>query len=212
MPDKPDYYKALGVGKNASDAEIKKHIPEFTCEFVPDSRQKIADSWPESVDDSVARKDWGWKPKYNLAAMTKDMIKAASAIEARCVQFSGLTSKLEGKADELSGKIEQITKNLSGVPDRMLSTEQINLNRRMNKTVTKLFEDIGLLHKQTKQCAKFAAGAMKAVKTLKAKDSWLGTTETAGGVGSKGVAIYALANFCLACADHGKQLISLLPV
>jgi hypothetical protein len=140
------------------------------------------------------------------------MIKAASAIEARCIQFSGLTSKLEGKADELSGKIEQITKNLSGVPDRMLSTEQINLNRRMNKTVTKLFEDLGLLHKQTKQCAKFAAGAMKAVKTLKAKDSWLGTTETAGGVGSKGVAIYALANFCLACADHGKQLISLLPV
>jgi hypothetical protein len=112
-------------------------------------------------------------------------------------------------ADELSGKIEQITKNLSGVPDRMLSTEQINLNRRMNETVTKLFEDIGLLHKQTKQCAKFAAGA---VKTLKAKDSWLGTTETAGGVGTKGAAIYALANCCLACADHGKQLISLLPV
>jgi hypothetical protein len=153
--------------------------------------------------------------KEVLAAVlpvTKDMIKAASAIEARCIQFSGLTSKLEGKADELSGKIEHITKNLSGLPDRMLATEQINLNRRMNKTVTKLFEDIGALHKQTKQCAKFAAGAMKAVKTLKAKDSWLGTTETAGGVGSKGVAIYALANFCLACADHGKQLISLLPV
>jgi len=55
--------------------EIKKHIPGFKCDFVPDFRQKIADSWPESVDDSVARRDWGWKPKYNLAAMTKDMIK-----------------------------------------------------------------------------------------------------------------------------------------
>ena len=59
--------------------EIKKHIPGFTCEFVPDFRQKIADSWPESVDDSLARKDWGWKPKYNLASMTKDMIKELSA-------------------------------------------------------------------------------------------------------------------------------------
>jgi hypothetical protein len=144
--------------------------------------------------------------------VTKDMIKSASAIEARCVQFSGLTSKLESKADELSGKIERITKSLTGLPDRMLATEQINLNRRTNKTVTKLFEEISELHKKTKQCARFAAAAMKAVKKLKAEDSWLGTTETAGGVGTKGVAIYALANFCLACADHGKQLISLLPV
>lgn len=144
--------------------------------------------------------------------VTKDMLKATSAIEARCVQFSGLTSKLEGKADELSGKIERITKSLTGLPDRMLATEQINLNRRMDKTVTKLFDEIGDLHKKTKQCARFAAAAMKAVKKLKAEDSWLGTTETAGGVGTKGVAIYALANFCLACADHGKQLISLLPV
>ena len=144
--------------------------------------------------------------------VTKDMIKAASAIEARCVQFSGLTSKLESKADELSGKIERITKSLTGLPDRMLATEQINLNRRMNKTVTRVFDEIAELHKKTKQCARFAAAAMKAVKKLKAEDSWLGTVETAGGVGTKGVAIYALANFCLACADHGKQLISLLPV
>jgi nucleoside-diphosphate-sugar epimerase len=58
--------------------EIKKHIPEFKCEFVPDFRQKIADSWPESVDDSIARRDWGWKPKYNLVSMTKDMIRELS--------------------------------------------------------------------------------------------------------------------------------------
>jgi nucleoside-diphosphate-sugar epimerase len=59
--------------------EIKKHIPDFTCDFVPDFRQKIADSWPQSVDDSLARKEWGWKPKYNLASMTKDMIKELTA-------------------------------------------------------------------------------------------------------------------------------------
>jgi hypothetical protein len=144
--------------------------------------------------------------------VTKDMLKATSAIEARCVQFSGLVSKLESKADELSGKIDKITKSLSGLPDRFLSTSQINLNRRMNQTVTKMFTEIADLHAKTKRCARFAAAAMKTVKKLKAEDSWIGTTETAGGLGTKGIAIYALANFCLACADNGKQLLSLLPV
>lgn len=56
-------------------AEIKKHIPEFTCEFKPDFRQAIADSWPDSLDDSAAREEWGWMPDYDLTAMTKDMLK-----------------------------------------------------------------------------------------------------------------------------------------
>lgn len=55
-------------------AEIKKHIPEFIISYKPDYRQAIADSWPQSIDDSVARKDWGWKEEYNLGAMTKDML------------------------------------------------------------------------------------------------------------------------------------------
>ncbi|MGQ9565362.1 MAG: L-threonine 3-dehydrogenase [Candidatus Bathyarchaeales archaeon] len=59
-------------------AEIKKHIPDFLCAYQPDFRQKIADSWPMSLDDSAARKEWGWKPKYDLAAMTKDMIEKLS--------------------------------------------------------------------------------------------------------------------------------------
>ncbi len=56
-------------------AEIKKHIPDFICEYKPDFRQEIANSWPRSIDDSAARKEWGWKPKYNLESMTKDMLE-----------------------------------------------------------------------------------------------------------------------------------------
>lgn len=56
-------------------AEIKKHIGDFKIEYAPDYRQAIAQSWPQSIDDSVARKDWNWKPEYNLTAMTKDMIE-----------------------------------------------------------------------------------------------------------------------------------------
>ncbi len=56
-------------------AEISKHIPDFSISYEPDYRQPIAESWPQSIDDSVAQNDWGWKPKYDLAAMTSDMIK-----------------------------------------------------------------------------------------------------------------------------------------
>ena len=60
-------------------AEIKKHIPEFSISYKPDYRQDIANSWPQSIDDSVARKDWGWKEEFNLSAMTKDMLENLSA-------------------------------------------------------------------------------------------------------------------------------------
>jgi nucleoside-diphosphate-sugar epimerase len=55
-------------------AEIKKHIPEFTIAYEPDYRQAIAESWPASIDDSAAREEWGWKPDYDLARMTQDML------------------------------------------------------------------------------------------------------------------------------------------
>jgi nucleoside-diphosphate-sugar epimerase len=58
--------------------EIKKHFPEFKINYKPDFRQDIAASWSESIDDSLARKDWGWKPEFDLAAMTKDMIEKLS--------------------------------------------------------------------------------------------------------------------------------------
>jgi nucleoside-diphosphate-sugar epimerase len=70
-------YNVTGMSFSAGEltAEIKRYIPEFECEYKPDFRQKIADSWPMSIDDRVAREEWGWNPTYDLAAMTKDMIE-----------------------------------------------------------------------------------------------------------------------------------------
>ena len=66
---------ALSFSPKEISAEIKKHIPEFTIRYQPDYRQHIADSWPQSIDDSVAREDWGWKPEYDLSRMTADMLQ-----------------------------------------------------------------------------------------------------------------------------------------
>lgn len=55
-------------------ASIQAHIPEFTMQYKPDYRQEIANSWPQSIDDSYAKKDWGWKPQYDLPKMTADML------------------------------------------------------------------------------------------------------------------------------------------
>jgi nucleoside-diphosphate-sugar epimerase len=55
--------------------EIRKHIPSFEIEYKPDFRQAIADSWPQSIDDSAAKEEWGWQPSYDLASMTKDMLE-----------------------------------------------------------------------------------------------------------------------------------------
>ena len=56
-------------------AEIKKHLPGFNIVYKPDNRQQIAESWPQNIDDSVARQDWNWKPEFDLETMTKDMIE-----------------------------------------------------------------------------------------------------------------------------------------
>ena len=64
-------------------SEITKYVPDFTCEYRPDRRQQIADSWPRTIDDSAARTEWGWKPDYDLAKMTADMItRLSQKIEA----------------------------------------------------------------------------------------------------------------------------------
>jgi len=65
---------AISFSAGELAAAIKKRIPDFACEYQPDFRQAIADSWPRSIDDSAARQEWGWQPSYDLEAMTDDML------------------------------------------------------------------------------------------------------------------------------------------
>ena len=70
-------YNVAGVSFNPRElaAEIQKVRPEFAITYTPDSRQAIAVTWPQSLDDSVAREDWGWQPEVGTAAMVADMLK-----------------------------------------------------------------------------------------------------------------------------------------
>lgn len=70
-------YNLSGVSFTPAEIaqEIKKRIPNFTISYKPDFRQKIADSWPASIDDSSARKDWNWKHKFDLDSMTDEMLE-----------------------------------------------------------------------------------------------------------------------------------------
>ena len=65
---------AMGFSAEDLASEIRKHVPDFVCRYVPDARQAIADSWPRSLDDASAREEWGWEPAYGLANMTIDML------------------------------------------------------------------------------------------------------------------------------------------
>ncbi len=59
---------------------IQQYFPDFRVEYVPDFRQAIANSWPTSIDDSVARQDWGWKPAFDLTRMTQEMIEHLTTV------------------------------------------------------------------------------------------------------------------------------------
>jgi len=68
-------FTSLSFSPKQLAAEIQKTIPEFTITYKPDFRQAIAESWPQSIDDSVAQHHWNWKPEYDLAKMSKDMLE-----------------------------------------------------------------------------------------------------------------------------------------
>jgi nucleoside-diphosphate-sugar epimerase len=76
-------YNLGGISFNPEDvaASIRKHIPSFTISYKPDFRQAIADSWPQSINDSEAREHWGWKPEFDLDGMTKEMLTNLKAIQ-----------------------------------------------------------------------------------------------------------------------------------
>lgn len=74
-------YNFAGISFSAKELaeEVKKRIPEFEASYEPDYRQKIADSWPKTIDDSDARSDWEWKHEYDLEKMTSDMLEKLKA-------------------------------------------------------------------------------------------------------------------------------------
>ncbi|MBT7094512.1 MAG: L-threonine 3-dehydrogenase, partial [Bacteroidetes bacterium] len=80
-PDKLKHRNAFNVTAMSFDpeilyAEIKKHLPDFKMDYQPDPvKMCIAQSWPNQMDDSCAREEWGWKPEYDLDRMTRDMIQ-----------------------------------------------------------------------------------------------------------------------------------------
>lgn len=65
---------AMSFSPKEIAAAIQKHIPDFKIDYAPDFRQQIADGWPQSIDDSAARQDWGWKHQFDLEKMTADML------------------------------------------------------------------------------------------------------------------------------------------
>ncbi len=77
-------YNIAGTSFNPEElaTAIRKHIPNFTLEYAIDSRQNIADSWPDSIDDSVARKDWGWNEKYQLEKLVANMLENIQSTNA----------------------------------------------------------------------------------------------------------------------------------
>ena len=88
-PSKLKHRNAFNVTAMSFDPEIladeiKKHIPDFVMKYDVDTmKQAIAESWPNSMDDSAAREEWGWDPKYDLAAMTEDMLKVIGEKHAK---------------------------------------------------------------------------------------------------------------------------------
>lgn len=76
-------YNIHGMSFSPADLEreIQRVVPDFRCEYEPDFRQKLAESWPRSIDDTHARADWGWKPAFDLPALAAAMWKALSVYE-----------------------------------------------------------------------------------------------------------------------------------
>jgi len=74
-------YNIAGCSFTAGElvASIQRHLPEFTCSYEPDVRQKYADSWPDDIEDDLARDEWGWTPQFDLDSMVDAMFVGLQA-------------------------------------------------------------------------------------------------------------------------------------
>lgn len=73
----------MSVTPTEMTKSIQEHLPDFRISHVPDFRQDIADSWPNSIDDSEAQNDWHWNADFDLAATTAEMLKQLKAQQSR---------------------------------------------------------------------------------------------------------------------------------
>jgi len=85
-------YNLAGISFSPEElaASMKKYLPDFTISYEPDFRQKIADAWPRSIDDSAAKRDWGWKYDISLDEMVVRTIKGIDASYKKGVKIVGI--------------------------------------------------------------------------------------------------------------------------
>lgn len=146
-----------------------------------------------------------------ILPITKNMLKSASDIESRAKQLLGLVSKLEDQADKLVGQLNAVTKQMSSLPEKKMTDALRKDADKMDEAFQKLFTEVADLHKKSQKCAHFGERSLKTVEKLRKEDSWSsGAAETATGMGTKGAALFALANFGYECAKHGATLLAAL--
>lgn len=143
--------------------------------------------------------------------ITKNMISSASSVEDRARQLLGLVSKLENRADLLTGQLHATIKLMSKLPEKQMSEALKKDADKLQATSEKMFADITDLHQKSQRCAKSGERALAAVQKLRVEDLWTGAAAAEGtGAGAKGVAVCALVNFAVEVAKHGTTLLSLL--
>jgi threonine 3-dehydrogenase len=94
-------------------ASIRKVHPGFEIEYAPDFRQEIATTWPQKLDDSAARRDWGWEPKYDIDSMTEEMLSSLGPVQAEAVE--ALAEQVRRAAE----RRERLVRFLADTPDEI---------------------------------------------------------------------------------------------
>lgn len=143
-----------------------------------------------------------------LLPITKLMTRSTSTVEADAKQLLGQVSNLEQAADNAVGALNKALKQLKGLPVKSMTPAQLAEAKKMEVAIEDFFTKISTLHKDAQRYGDFGDRALAAAKKLKSADSWsAGLTADVSGLGTKGTALYAAANFIYQCANAGKSLI-----